>query len=298
MEWNIEIKDILSNETNLYIICQDKVTVGRLPENDITVNNEYLSGHHITLIHKEGLFYVKDNRSSNGTLLHVKSKWNPVKGQKKVELPLQLKLAKAVIISIHGSFCESQISNISCLEHEEAIMVLDLCDSTKTAYDSNRLAFHLVKRLHAISKPILYSVQVNFFKGTGDGFLATFATTDAAFYASRKILEALKERNERTQNPRIHIKIALHKGKTYIIDPVTRDIQGNDTNITFRMEGLQKGDFKKLENVFPEFDRILCSKVFFEDLTSIAPAICKTKTYCGRAKLKGIKGLVDIYYLN
>jgi len=46
------------------------VSVGRLPDNDIQVDNPAVSGHHAMIYWDEDHFVVEDNNSLNGTLVH------------------------------------------------------------------------------------------------------------------------------------------------------------------------------------------------------------------------------------
>lgn len=293
MDWNIEVKDIISNVGNYYTLHKDKVTIGREESNDIVIDNKYISSHHLTLKATQTSISVKDENSSNGTTLNKDNKWIVLKGSQKVNIPIQIKLAGAVLVNIQSNV--SQVYNLKELEQQEAIMVVDICDSTRLSSLSDEIAFHIKRRLSTIAKPILYNNHINFFKSTGDGFLTTFPTSENALDAAKKILQALEKRNNNTTNPPINIRIGLHLGKTYVIDPVTKDIHGNDTNITFRLEGIKPRDFIKVEQDFPKTNRILCSHDFQDDIIKIAPQKASHIHYCGKAKLKGIKDAVDVY---
>lgn len=295
MEWNLEVKDIFSNKSEFYTFNKEKITIGRGQANDIVIQNQYISDKHLTLNYIDGNYTVKDEKSSNGSEININNKWKKLSKKMTTEIPIQLKLAKAVVINIQSN--ESQLITLKELGVEEAIMVLDICDSTKMAFINENIAFHIKKRLVSISKPVLYSCNVNLFKNTGDGFLATFAKTAEAYKAAKKILESLEKRNLRTNHALIQVRIALHKGKTYVIDPTTCDIHGNDINITFRMEGLKKRSFDKLETEIPEVNRILCSKYFYDDYLANNKKGKAVFKYCGKAKMKGIRKKIEVYYV-
>ncbi|MCG8572482.1 MAG: FHA domain-containing protein [Spirochaetes bacterium] len=293
MEWNIEIKDIISNKSKFYTFNKKKITLGRGSNNDIVIHNKYISDHHLSLWYQDHRYFVQDEQSSNGSEINLHYKWKELKKESTAHLPLQLKLAKAVIMVVQTN--ESQIITIKEIEHEEAIMVLDLCDSTKMSFQNDKIAFHLKQRLSNISKPILYKNGVNFFKSTGDGFLATFPTTVRAFNAACRILRSINKRNQVSPNASIHVRIALHRGKTYIIDPVSDDIHGKDINITFRLEGLTKKALEKQSRKFCESDRILCTKYFVEDYEKKSRRKTRAFTYIGLAKMRGIKEKLEVF---
>jgi class 3 adenylate cyclase len=151
-------------------------------------------------------------------------------------------------------------------EKFQGIMVLDLCESSKLANTDEKMAFHLTMRLQSIAKRILDKANVDFFKSTGDGFIATFDNVMNAFDAAESLLKVLKTRNKRTPNPPINVRIALHAGKTHIYGDTNKDIYGIDVDLTFRLEHVKAGAFPSLKTVLPEQNRILCSKDFVHEL--------------------------------
>ncbi len=297
MELRIEVKDILSHTSQFYSFKQDRIFLGRNSEHDITIQNKYISDTHASLIIKDNNLYIKDERSSNGTEVYMDYRWNPLKGrQMKFHLPVQIKLAEAVVVTIQSG--ESQIISLSEVENESSIMVLDLCDSTTQARKDEQIAFHSKQRLSNITKPILYGAGIQFYKNTGDGFLATFASSTQAVNTAMEILKVLEKRNKKTKNPPINVRIGLHKGRTYVIDPATEDIHGIDINITFRIEGLKKTAFTSVRKAIGEQNRILASKTFYDDYQKKTRRKKELFDLCGSAKLKGIKERIPIYRLN
>ena len=297
MELSMEVMDILSNKTQFYTSDSNEIRFGRNSSHEISINNKYISDTHATLFNSDNNFYIRDENSSNGSEIYTNYKWEKLGNKKKlVKLPIQLKLAEAVIITIQSG--ESQIISLSEIGNDAAIMVLDLCNSTNQAVNNEQIAFHLKQRLNSIAKPILYSTSVNFYKNTGDGFLATFPKTTQAVNTAIKILKTLEKRNKKTDNPPINVRIGLHKGKTYVIDPATEDIHGMDINITFRIEGLKKIAFKNLKTQINENNRILGSKSFYDDYKKKSRRKTDIFESCGFAKLKGIKERMEIYRVN
>lgn len=241
--------------------------------------------------------FVRDEMSSNGTEVYSNYRWNPIDGSDiEVKFPIQLKLAEAVVITIQSG--ESQIISLSEIESDVAIMVLDLCDSTNQAMNNEQIAFHLKQRLNNITKPVLYSSPISFYKNTGDGFLATFTKTTQAVNSAIKIMKVLAKRNKTSKNPPINVRIGLHKGITYVIDPATEDIHGNDVNITFRIEGLKKSALSRSKIPIGEKNRILSSEAFYNDYSKRTRRKDDIFEFCGSARLKGINDKVKIYRIN
>ncbi|MBI9099596.1 MAG: FHA domain-containing protein [Spirochaetaceae bacterium] len=297
MELNIEIKDIMSHTSEFYSLSKDRITLGRKASHEIAINNKYISDTHASIIMENERIYIKDEKSSNGTEIYTNNRWNTLDSRKQeVTLPVQIKLAEAVVVMIQSG--ESQMLSLSEVENNVAIMVLDLCDSTNQALDNEQIAFHLKQRLNNIAKPILYAAPINFYKNTGDGFLATFPKTSQAVNCAIKILKILEKRNKSSKNPPINVRIGLHKGVTYVIDPSTEDIHGIDVNITFRIEGLTKRAIRRTKAHIGEKNRILASKFFYTDYMKRAGRKKDLFELCGSARLKGIKDKIEIYRIN
>lgn len=297
MQLEIEIKDILSNITRFYSLDKERILLGRNSDNEISIDNKYISDSHASVFFKNEKLYVKDENSANGTEIYSNFRWNKIsKMGVEVTLPLQVKLAEAVVVTVQSG--ESQILSLAEVESDVAIMVLDLCGSTNQALNNEKIAFHLKQRLNNITKPILYSAPITFYKNTGDGFLATFPKTTQAVNTAIKIMEILEKRNKTSKNPPIDVRIGLHKGITYVIDPTTEDIHGIDINITFRIEGLIKKALRRPKSPIGEKNRILSSEYFYDDYNNTSRRKEEIFEFCGLARLKGIKKKVGIYRIN
>ena len=175
-------------------------------------------------------------------------------------------------------------------------MVLDLCESSKLANTDEKMAFHIKMRLESIAKRILDRTKADFYKSTGDGFIATFDNVTNALDAATSLLKILKTRNERTPNPHINVRIALHAGKTHIFGDIIKDIYGTDVDITFRLEHVNSKAFSLLKIALPEKNRILCSKSFVHELSASGLDVT-TFTCCRISKLKGIKNPQEVYLI-
>ncbi|MBB6480996.1 adenylate/guanylate cyclase domain-containing protein [Spirochaeta isovalerica] len=297
MMLRIEVKDILTNSSSFYNLSEGEILMGRDPQAQISIGNKYISSRHATIIQEKDRLYIRDEKSSNGSEYYSHYKWLPVGSKKReVSLPLQIKLAEAVVVTVQSG--ESQIVSLTEVQNDSAIMVLDICGSTRQSVYDEQIAFHLKQRLNTIAKPILYSAPVLFYKNTGDGFLATFEKSTQAANCAIKILKTLQKRNSRSKNPPIQVRIGLHKGQTYVIDPATEDIHGIDINITFRIEGLKKSSLPKSGDLYEERDRIFASQAFYEDYMKHTRRKKDILMPCGPAKLKGIREKISIYKLN
>ena len=315
MQWKIETQNLNSLNGRNYVFRKSILSIGRSEENDVVILNTSVSRHHLQVTYKDGKCYVKDLQSANGTYIYKKNKWTQFQGCIVEEPPVALRLGKDVAITAR---CEdynasenqtdilrldnnqTYLSSIYCINslmREQAIMVLDLCESTKISEHDETMAFHLKTRLEGISKFALYSSKPLFVKNTGDGFIATFSYATEALRASRLILNNIKVRNRKTKNPAIHVRISLHKGVVYMTDSADQDIHGKDVNVTFRIESLQKESFPKIISNFPARDRILCSSSFYETLSNDRNNDGLTTHYCGQAFLKGLESQFDIYWI-
>ena len=289
-------------------IYKEMVTVGRSETNDIIMQDSSISRKHMRLTYIDRVLHVEDLNSKNGTFVRIGKKWKRIKGKITATLPVSLKVGTIVFfVYMHKpapshdkkkEFFNSMIpmngKEITEQEKIQAIMVLDLCESSKLANTDEKMAFHLKRRLESIAKRILDKAELDFYKNTGDGFIATFNNVMNAFNAATSLLEVLKMRNQRTPNPDINVRIALHLGKTYIYGDILKDIYGTDVDITFRLEHVNEVAFPSLKTVLPEQNRILCSKRFVHELSACGLNI-NTFIFCGIAKLKGIKNPPDVY---
>lgn len=282
------------------------IRIGRDPENECVVGASAVSGRHAVLRERDGLWCLEDCGSRTGTYARREGRWDRVTGSVALDLPAEIRVGRKHVLRVaeelpgaakDAAYGSSQMESIGDLESKEAIFVLDICGSSTAASADDRMAFHLKKRTDEIVGPILTALGARFAKSTGDGWLVTFAGATAALDAARQALRKLAERNRKTRNPHIHVRIALHAGKTYVINPETKDRHGHDVDTTFRMEGVQEVSFDPLDTPLPREDRILCSRAFLERLREEPGGPEAPATRCGRAKLKGIREPVEIFAL-
>ncbi|MBD3419904.1 MAG: FHA domain-containing protein [Chitinivibrionales bacterium] len=316
MEWRFEIENMITHETARYSVQDNEVLVGRHSGNTVVIPNKFVSRLHVIISCAHGAYTIEDKNSANGTFIQAKGKREQLWGKKNFIPPLQCMLGKEIAVwiatnekpldnqrtAIHcvpkGTSVQSQILSIENMESLQAIMVLDICDSTRLANEDERMAIHLKHRIQDISLRALQNHSVDFYKNTGDGFLASFDSSLDALHAGEEILQKVNQRNSRTRNAPLHIRLALHKGKTYKLGADKNDLHGNDVNIAFRIEGLQEKSFTALVHGMPEKNRILCSKFFYADVIKKATATRDKFLYCGQASLKGIARPVEIFRIH
>ena len=57
-----------ANETYLEVPRNGVMTIGRKPTNTINfIDDQHLSNNHATISHQDGLYYIEDNNTTNGT---------------------------------------------------------------------------------------------------------------------------------------------------------------------------------------------------------------------------------------
>ena len=63
----IKFKDVVVEE---FSVTKETVTVGRAPDNDVVIDNELVSRHHLKIVQGGANYFVEDLSSGNGTLLN------------------------------------------------------------------------------------------------------------------------------------------------------------------------------------------------------------------------------------
>jgi len=154
----------------------------------------------------------------------------------------------------------------------------------------------LTETLNSIAFPVFTKYGSDYQKGTGDGFLVTFAKPAHGLAAASDIMKKVVAYNtRRTNKVKIHVRMCLHHGQC-IIEP-NGDRHGNAPNVAFRVEGVRYTDMKKdkasvPQNKFPEYDRIFVTEDFQRELDA---ARQKKFKLLGNFKLKGIAGLHPVF---
>lgn len=314
MKWLIEVRSEGDRYASEYELDGEEVRLGRGSGNDLVLPDNKVSRNHLVIFKKGSDFYAEDLGSTNGTFVKKGFRYSPINKPTKIKIPAWVKLANQVELRVRvageagveepepeaaepASPFSSMVVDISEVERDESIMVLDLCDSSKIASTDERMAYHLKDRLSTLSASVLEANRARFTKNTGDGFMVTFPEPMQALDAAMQILDLLDMRNKVTKNEEIHVRIALHHGKTYEIPGDTPDLHGSAVNLTFRLESLQPASFVELETMFPEQDRILCTMMFWELIKMRDVPLDASPIYCGLTEPKGAASPVRVYWM-
>ncbi|MDO5725564.1 MAG: FHA domain-containing protein, partial [Tissierellia bacterium] len=62
--------DTLSFKMQEYYPLTDELTVGRNSKNDIVIKDKVVSKYHMRIFYEDGLYFIEDLKSSNGTYLN------------------------------------------------------------------------------------------------------------------------------------------------------------------------------------------------------------------------------------
>jgi len=302
MGWEILLIDTSRGDHTPRTFSTSVVRIGRNPDNELILKHGQISRLHVTLT-KEGEQFFAEDSSSNGTFIKdATGNWQRIQGKVPLQLPVTLRLADWTARIEHQAEDDWDRSVIIPAGHLakrlEAVLVFDLCESSRLANENDHLALHLKTRLMQIAEPVLQEFGQRFTKGTGDGFLATFPSASKALSAAVELARRLQQRNSRTVNEPIHYRVALHFGEVWGISSGGEDIHGNDVNIAFRIEGVQAEAFPSPLSQFPRMDRLMCSNVMLEEVrkAGVLPAAVDA-IEIGPANLKGIQDPVRIFWL-
>ncbi|MEW6595000.1 MAG: HEAT repeat domain-containing protein [Thermodesulfobacteriota bacterium] len=178
----------------------------------------------------------------------------------------------------------------------EAILVLDLCNSTDIANRyGDSFALNLMQNLTDLVSPIARQESCCFSKGTGDGFLMSFPKAANAVRFARQTLAAVAAYNARAEEmARINLRFAINLGEAKVDE--TGDRLGVAVSMTFRVEGVKPDGLIPIEGgmtkeAMPSVNRILITENVAKELTAGDIAIALV----GLFELKGITGLHRIY---
>jgi len=312
MHWLLTVYDQEKKKKQEFHKELPSIRIGRAPDNDIVIDNTYVSSHHVTLVSDPQVVTVRDDGSRNGTFVRVGTDWKKVEGVANVALPATIRLADTITVSIGKvgytwEMSEKEFTSLSDSrefsdmpdarrEWKEAIFVLDLCHSSRLASQDDAMALHLKKRLETIAVDAFDHWHAVFKKGTGDGFLAAFRKPLDALDCAIETLKKLAERNKKSSNPAIDVRIALHFGRTYTLDRLTMDRHGNDVNVAFRLENLE-GEPSFDAAAVPAVNRILLSGEFFAEATRERRGIAGDSKFLGTIKLKGIEHPCSVFLM-
>lgn len=276
------------------------VTIGRSPDNSFPIiGDERISRAHARIRHAPPNFLLEDLQSRNGTFLEETRVTDPVT----LAPPKVIRLGHTLLqIEVEGVGIEIAVAPGGATARTpkslvEAVLVLDLCDSTTIANRyGDAFALQLKEALRALVRPIFTQSGVTFLKGTGDGFLATFpdlpSTVEAAVLVLRRKAEVLPRASD-GRTPML--RFGVHFGQTHVDSDGDR--QGDVVNMAFRLEGAGTSGFHEtrgglLKDTLPMHDRIFLSEHAHAELERIGGIPCRL---IGFFDLKGIAGRHRVY---
>ena len=181
----------------------------------------------------------------------------------------------------------------------EAILVVDLCESTKMAVTQGDVfAMRIKNKMKACVREVAQSFGATFLENIGDGYLVTFPTGADAVRAAVKILKNAEEYNQTVpEKEKIDLRIGLNYGEMVLDERGGR--HGAALNKVFRIEGITKeqqqnlGEGLKPEE-FLEKNRIFISEEIKEEIKDMSDIQAQL---VGVFDLKGFTGLHRIYYV-
>ncbi|NIO03329.1 MAG: hypothetical protein GTN74_01590 [Proteobacteria bacterium] len=179
----------------------------------------------------------------------------------------------------------------------EAILVVDLCESTKLAVtQGDAFAMRIKNKMMACVREVSEDFGSKFLEGTGDGYLITFPTGTDAVRAAMKILQNAQDYNrDIPRKERIELRIGISYGELVLDEQGKR--HGVAINKAFRMEGLTIDHQESLKDglkadAFPDKNRIFVSEELKEEIDGVEGIDVQL---VGVFNLKGFTALHRIY---
>ncbi|MBI3247054.1 MAG: FHA domain-containing protein [Deltaproteobacteria bacterium] len=274
------------------------VVIGRAPENEIhSPLDRKMSRQHARLTKAENRYFLEDLGSTNGTFLRGTKLVGQAElfhgehficggatfrfGVKDQDLPRE---DATVVVSSR----ESSTSSIAATYLREAIVVLDMCNSSALASQFGDEQAMLVKReLRRHYLPVVRRWGAQFVKNTGDGYLVTFTQARDAVAASVETLQHLRDYNATAPpNAQLRLRFGLNYGETMV--DADGDRHGNAVNITFRVEGVREENRPEASSEAPPLrpeDRIYLTEGMYAELPPTVQVACRP---LGHFVLKGI----------
>jgi class 3 adenylate cyclase/TolB-like protein/Tfp pilus assembly protein PilF len=162
--------------------------------------------------------------------------------------------------------------------HLAAILFSDMVGYSRISHRDEALAFRLIKEHREIVRPRLAQFEGREIKTMGDGFLAEFASVQAAVLCAIEIQKAHRERNQKVSPlEKFQIRIGIHMGD---VTPTEGDVFGDGVNIAARI----------MQNCKP--GRICMSGSVMDQARQVIPHWVST---IGPTRFKGIKGEIPLY---
>lgn len=280
---------------------QFPVVIGRSPDSSLPLpGDDKISRAHARIRQVPQGFLLEDLQSRNGTFLDEKPLTGPIPltGSKVIRIGHTLLQLEPEGVAIERAGVPAGAgAGAGPRTLIEAVLVLDLCDSTTIANRyGDAFALRLKEALRGLVRPIFNEAGVSFLKGTGDGFLATFPDLAGAVGASVRILHqkgtALPKASDGTPPM---LRFGMNFGQTHVDSDGDR--QGDTVNMAFRLEGAGSSGMHEtqgglLKDTLPTRDRIFISEHAHGELERLGGVPCRL---VGFFDLKGIAGRHRVY---
>ncbi len=274
------------------------VLIGRAPDNDIHVPLDRKMSRQHALVSQSGQrYFLEDLGSTNGTFLRgVK-----LSGQKELfhgdhfvcgETTFRFALKEQDLpredATVVVSAPEELVSSVFATHLREAIVVLDMCNSSALASRfGDEQAMRVKRELRRHYLPVARRWGAQFVKNTGDGYLVTFARARNAVGASVETLQYIREYNAAASpSEQLRLRFGLNCGETMV--DADGDRHGNAVNVAFRVEGVREEHLRTPAGAPIQLrseDRIYLTAGVYAELPPKAQAICRP---LGHFALKGI----------
>lgn len=274
------------------------VLIGRAPDNDIHIPlDRKMSRQHTKILKMGNRYFLEDLGSTNGTFLYgskLSQRMELFHGDhfvcgettfrfavKEQDLPRE---DATVVVSAP----EELVSSVFATHLREAIVVLDMCNSSALASQfGDEQAMKVKRELRRHYLPAARRWGAQFVKNTGDGYLVTFARARDAVASSVETLQHLREYNASAPaSEQLRLRFGLNGGETMV--DADGDRHGNAVNVAFRVEGVREDQRQETPAsggaLRPE-DRIYLTSALYAELPPAAQAVCQP---LGRFTLKGI----------
>lgn len=274
------------------------VLIGRAPDNDFHVPlDRKMSRQHAKIVQRDNRYFLEDLGSTNGTFLRdakVAQATELFHGDHFVcgETTFRFALKEQDLPSEDSTVIvaapEELVSSVFAAHLREAIVVLDMCNSSTLADQfGDDQAMSVKRELRRLYLPIVRRWGAQFVKNTGDGYLVTFARAPDAVGSCVQILQYLRDHNSTVpSHKQLRLRFGLNCGET-IVD-ADGDRHGNAVNIAFRVEGVREE--QRVEgsegkgNLRPD-DRVYITAGMYAELPPAVQAVCRS---LGCFALKGI----------
>ncbi|NIQ38619.1 MAG: hypothetical protein GTN81_08515 [Proteobacteria bacterium] len=153
----------------------------------------------------------------------------------------------------------------------EAILVVDLCESTRLAVtQGDAFAMRIKNKMKECVRGVSESFNAKFLHSTGDGYMIAFSGATDAVRAAIKILQNADEYNKDvSEKEKIELRLGISYGELVLDEQGGR--HGTAINKAFRIESLTREHQESLgeglqPEAFPDRNRIFVSEELKEEI--------------------------------